>query len=733
MAMNLSTESLARASGRHPWTVLGLWAVGVVVAVGLAGVLLGDALTTDDYFTSEPESERAERLLRERKFSGPPKPSDIVVVRSTTYKVDAPEFQAIVEKLHSDLAALGEREVTVAPSYYQSKDESQVSPDRDTTILPLLQVADIARVAEIVRVADGAEDFQVLVTGDETFGMDFEEISKSDLEVEIMIGLPAALIILVIVFGALVAVSIPVLIAIVSIIVALGLTALIGQAFLFSFFVTNMIFMMGLAVGVDYSLFIVSRYREERGKGLEKIDAIAAAGATASRAVFFSGVIVVLSLIGMLMVPQSIFRSLGGGAILVVTVSVLTSLTLLPAVISLLGDRVNALRVPLVGRRMARQGEVRPGGFWDRITGTVTRHPLISLLVTVPIMIAAAVPAFDINTGWSGISTFPDGYQSKDGYLVLQEEFSFGLVSRAAIVIDGQMSSQPVRDAVGKLQASIASNPAFGPSELIANATGGLGLLSVPLLGDPASDAMVAAVRELRSKHIPEAFAGVDAEVLVGGETAGNLDFFDMANTYLPYVFAFVLGLSFLLLTVVFRSLIVPIKAIIMNLLSVGVAYGLMVLVFQRGIGADLLGFQQSDVVSAWIPLFLFSVLFGLSMDYHVFLLSRIRERFDRTGDNSEAVSYGVRTTAGIITGAALIMVAVFSGFAMGQLVMFQQVGFGLAVAVFLDATVVRSVLVPASMQLLGTRNWYLPSFLSWLPEIRIEAGEPAPAPAADG
>ena len=721
--MSISTESLARASGLHPWRTVAAWVGAMVVAFVLMGAFFETALTTDDYFTNEPESERALRLMEEREFRVAPKPSDIVIVQSDTHSTDQPEFRAFVEALDTKLAALGESVVSPGPSYLTLGD-AQVSPNRDATFIPLFSVRDIHRVDEVLR--DAAKDpaFQVLVTGDKTFAMDFEEISKEDLEVELAIGMPAAMVILIVVFGALVAAFVPVIVALVSILVALGVTVLIGQAFIFSFFVTNMVFMMGLAVGVDYSLFIVSRFREERARGLDKIDALGVAGSTASRAVLFSGAIVVLSLLGMLVVPYTIFRSLGAGAIIVVIVSVLASLTLLPAVLGLLGDRVNAIRIPLVSRLSSAGGGETAGGFWDAVTRRVTKRPLVSLLVTAALLIAAAVSTFDLNPGFPGISTFPDGRQSKDGYELLQEKFSFGLISQALVVIDGDVNSQPVRNATDRLVETMRVNPVFGDTNLLVNEAGNLAILSFPLNGDPSTAVVVGAIRALRSTDIPAAFKGVAADVLVGGEAAGNIDFFDLANTYLPFVLVFVLGLSFVMLTIVFRSLVVPIKAIIMNLLSVGVAYGLMVLVFQRGFLADELGFQQADAIAAWIPLFLFSVLFGLSMDYHVFLLSRIRERFDKTGDNTEAVAYGLRTTAGIITGAALIMVAVFTGFAMGQLVMFQQVGFGLAVAVFLDATIVRSVLVPSTMQLLGDRNWYLPSFLGWLPELRVEGGE---------
>ena len=289
------------------------------------------------------------------------------------------------------------------------------------------------------------------------------------------------------------------------------------------------------------------------------------------------------------------------------------------------------------------------------------------------------------------------------------------------IVIDGDIASPPVQEGIASLQTTLDADPRFGSSRVVTNPDGDLALLSVPPTVDPMDDEALAAVRELRSELIPQSFSGVDAEVLVTGETAWHVDFFDEIERYMPIALAVVLGLTFILLMVVFRSLVIPMKAILMNLLSVGAAYGLMVLVFQEGVGADLFGFQRVDKVEAWLPLFLFSILFGLSMDYHVFLLSRIKERFDETGDNRQAVAFGLRSTGSVITGAAAIMVAVFAGFAMGDLVATQQMGFGLAVAVFLDATIVRIVLVPASMRLLGKWNWWLPSWLRWLPHFGLE------------
>ena len=502
-----------------------------------------------------------------------------------------------------------------------------------------------------------------------------------------------------------------------------------GLAFNLIFFVTLMISMIGLAVGIDYSLIFVSRFREEIARGQDKLDAIARTGATASRTVLFSGFTVMFALLGMLVIPSNVYQALAMGAILVVIAAVTATLTLLPAVLSLIGHHVNALRIPLVGRRIGRRPE-DPGGFWDWVTRIVLRYPLPALVIAAGVLIAAAVPYLDIKTGFNGVDVFPDGTQSKEAFLVLEKEFSFGVISPTEIVIDGNIGSQAVQDAMDRLEDLIVDDPDFA-GKPARDERADVAVMSVPVHGESSGDTAVSAIRRLRGEYIPDAFRGVDAGVFVTGLTAFNVDFFDQVDTYTPIVFAVVLGFSFLLLTVAFRSIVVPVKAIIMNLLSVGAAYGLMVLVFQKGVGADLLGFQQTPFIDAWIPLFLFSVLFGLSMDYHVFLLSRIRERYDQTKDNSEAVAYGLKSTAGLITGAALIMVAVFGGFASGEIVSNQQVGFGLAIAVFLDATIVRSVLVPSTMKLLGDANWYFPSVLNWMPDVRVEPAELASEPAS--
>jgi len=584
MALNLSTEALARVSARRPWLVVGVWSAVFAISIALIFGLLGGALTNEFGLTGNPDSKRADTLL-EQRLRGPEKVNEIVIVRSADRTVDDAAFKAFVEGLYADVAALGPAVIEPGVNYYQTGDESLVSADRRTTILPFVMAGgedeadeNIDDVLKVVHDADGGVGFRVLIVGGASIDKDFQDVSESDLQTGEAFGIPIALIVLVIVFGAVTAALVPLVLGVFSIVVAVGLTALLGQEFQFSFFVTNVITMMGLAVGIDYSLFVVSRYREERSRGLEKLDAIATAGATASRAVFFSGMTVVLALLGMLIVPTTIFRSLAAGAIIVVIVSVLVSLTLLPAILGILGDKVNALRLPFTGRRAVHESGSRPGGFWDRVTRTVMRHPVVSLVATAALLIALAVPYVDINTGAAGVSTLPDDRKSKEGFLVLQEDFSFGLVTPAEIAIDGDVNGPELQQSIRQLESDIGQDPSFGKSSVQVNASGDLALLSVPVSGDPSSGEAKGAIERLRGKYIPRAFSGTGAEVFVGGTTAKQMDYLSVTDTYTPIVVAFVLGLSFVLLTVVFRSLVVPLKAMIMNLLSVGAAYGLLVL-----------------------------------------------------------------------------------------------------------------------------------------------------------
>ena len=589
-----------------------------------------------------------------------------------------------------------------------------------------------------VSAADADTAFDVDITGGNTLDHDFNQLAETDLtNGELKFGLPAALIVLVLVFGALVAAFIPMTIAVVSIIVTIAISSVVGQYTPVSFFIVNMITAMGLALGIDYSLFVLSRYREERRAGLERVDAIVATGNTSSKAVLFSGSSFVVALLGLLLVPDTILRSLSLGAIIVGVVTMSAALTLLPAVLSLLGDRVDSLRLPIVGRD---QPTISP--FWVRAVSAVLRRPAAALTIGVFLLLAAAAPVIGLQAGTSGVESLPNDTFAKSGVLALERSFP-GVTTNdpAQIVISGDIDSNEVATAINALEASVSDDPDFGPVEVQVANDHKTALLSVPLVGDPDNSQARRGLDRLRGGLIPAAFDGTSTTVLVGGATAENVDYSDVISHWLPIVLAFVLGLSFLLLLLVFRSLVLSATAVILNLLSVGAAYGLLVLVFQHGIGADLLGFQQVERVEAWVPVFLFSVLFALSMDYHVFLLSRIRERYAQSGDTNQAVVQGVAATGRLITGAALIIVVVFTGFAAGQLVMFQQMGFGVGAALLLDATLIRMVLVPAAMALLGSWNWYLPTWLEWLPQLHVEGGgsaadeaaPAAPAPALNG
>jgi RND superfamily putative drug exporter len=732
----LSTAGLARISARRPWLILGLWFV-LLVGAAILSPTLGDHLTTQSTFSNSPESTRGQKLL-EQRLRGPKPVTETIIVRSDRATVDDRAFQTTVDRVLAKLQAMPD---LVAPTLNEAPldNPALVSADRHELLIPVtltVPLDDAVKRApdfQAALAAAGAGDVQVMSVGDATLNAEYQKVSETDLGKGERIAIPIALVILVIVFGALVAAGLPILLGLASVFVAIGLTAIIARAMDLSFFVVNMIGMIGLAVGIDYALFIIERYREERRNGQMKLAAIERAGGTASKAVLFSGGTVILALLGMFLVPETTFRSLGLGAVLVVIVALAASLTLIPAAISLLGDRLDWPRRP--GQRQPSAISAHgadQGGVWARLARLVMAHPVVCLTVSVALLLACALPYADFHEGSTGVSGLPRGSKTGAAFSVLQRDFPAGMVSPVEIVIDGNASDPAVQASIQRLTAALVDLGSFGPATITANKAGNLTLVSAPMTIAPDSAAAYDLVETLRNETIPTAFAGAHAEVSVTGVTAQAVDYTAMVDRYLPIVLAFVLGLSFILLLIAFRSIVVPATAIVMNLLSVGAAYGLMVLVFQKGVGNGLFGFQRTPAIESWIPLFLFCVLFGLSMDYHVFLLSRIREHFDLTGRNGESVASGLQATAKIITGAALIMVAVFTGFAAGRLVMFQQVGFGLAVAVFLDAAVIRSIVVPATMALLGDRNWYLPHWLGWLPKLHIE-GAPAvlPLPAS--
>ncbi|MEX0983833.1 MAG: MMPL family transporter [Actinomycetota bacterium] len=859
--MKLNPETLARASSRHPWRTVVVWIVVLAGAIASAATLLGPALTTDFDFTNNPEAKAAEAILEEQALSADLITETFVIAGSGPGSIEAPAFLERVNEVLGELGALGPDVVDFVPAAFPLPDDVASNPqiaafgpirseDGAAVLFTVALHGDVDETADNVellteiRDANSDDGATVFMLGQSSSTEDFKRISEEDLRFGESIGVGAAIVVLLIVFGSVVAGYVPIVMGGVAIAVSLGIMGLLGQVWRFSFFAPNLVSMMGLAVGIDYALFIVSRNREERHAGKDKLESIGRSGATANRAVFFSGMTVVLALAGMLLVPTTIFRSLAGGAIIVVLVSVVGSMTLLPAALALLGDWVNwpwtrtgatllawlVLAVSVGGAvfigsiaglpdgvvgplalaalagagvaitkwvRRGKGGLVRwarqknpdgsldtmgstlstDGGFWDRATRVVMGRPVMSLVLAAIFLLALSLPFWfqahpqdegrGFKEGFSGITTLPADIPTRQAFDALVQYFPrSGLESPARVVLVddggvGTAGAQPgapgqlsavYQDGLDTLTQATVNDPALGDvSPPLVSPDGTVAVIDIALAGAAADfqgEAAIDVISQLREEYLPAAFGmptNVEtggAMVLVGGETAFVKDFFDISDQYTPWIIALVLMLSFVLLTIVFRSLVVPAKAIVMNLLSVGAAYGAIVLVFQKGdpngnvfdrvtnwIGesvANISGFTRVDAIEAWLPLFLFSILFGLSMDYHVFLLTRIREEYDKTANNAEAVAYGLRTTGGIITGAAIIMVAVFSGFAAGRLTSLEQMGFGLAIAVFMDATIVRSILVPSTMRLLGDRNWYLPGWLQWLPKIDVE-GHAAP------
>ncbi len=775
------------------------FALVMVAALGSCISLVPDALDGDDGPTKTLEFERAENLERQRFAdldeedgdggrSGPDAGgrstlTEFILISSDSFVPGDAEFTTFLIGAAAEVAVAADELVVGGLTEY----EPQVSED-GTTLLISLQIF-ASHEDDIELLIDAAADlsrdgFLVQVFGEASINHTFETLAEEDLTTGESIGIGVALIILALVFGAVVAALIPIVLAIAAIFIAIGLTGVVGQFVELNEFVPNIMTMMGLAVGIDYSLFILSRYREERANGLSEADAVDKAWATAGRAVVFSGITVVFAMLGMLLIPERVFQAFGVGSILVVFVAVMASLTLLPAMVGILGDRVNAVKAPLIptlvmfgigvaivgfmwgigpnvlavsaivfllliistlARRFAGiripgfgggdevgSGDSQ-GGFWNTITIAVMKKPLISMLAATAFLLILGYFFFDLEKGTSGIAVLPDDVPAKQAFQTLDDKFGFGGDAPALVVIDGDVGSELFLTAIDSLEAAMIADPGLNDPDIRIEPTVNLATLTSTIPGDPNNQQALVTIRRLRNELIPTAFVDVPTtsyNTYVGGLSAQTVDAVKMTDDYMPIVIGTVLALSFILLLFAFRSITISIASIIMNLLSVGAAYGLVVLVFQKGFLIDLFGFQQVDQIEFWLPLFMFSILFGLSMDYHVFMLSRIKERYDETGNAPESVAFGLRTTASIITGAALIMVAVFGGFALGQIAFFQAMGFGLGAAVLLDATIVRSLLVPSVMRLLGKHAWYFPKWLEWMPNISIE-GTPSETKSA--
>ncbi|NQW23247.1 MAG: MMPL family transporter [SAR202 cluster bacterium] len=726
------TGRVAGWTARHAWITIAAW----VLVLGGAYLLSGNLSVSSAGGVETTDARRASALIEEATGEDQ-RAEEYVLVESNPGPINEELLASVVSSIVTEMRAIP---VVGSVTSYLDGAETLRTPDGRMTIIQVTTTLSIDDdldpadpILDVIEQANLNSGLRVTTIGNMSVTRLFGEMADETFKKGEMIGIIAALIIMLAVFGAVVAAIIPILVAIVAIFTAVGIIAAISMAKELNEFTVIVTTMVGLAVGIDYTLFIVQRFREERENGLERYDAIIMAGSTASRTVLFSGCAVAIALAGMLIMPDILFKSFGIGTMVVVVTAVAAALTLLPAVLGLLGDRVNWLTIPIIGRRRSAESG---GGFWGAITGVVTAHPAISVMITAAILIGLTLPVTTLNLGSGGISMLPHDTDERHAFDIVISKFSDGIITADVVVLAPDIGTAAIQEAIGKLSASIESDDFFGTTESLTGPNGDLMDIRFSISGDISSAESIAAIQRLREDYVPAAFANVDAEVLVGGATAEVIDSVAIVKQYVPIIMAAVLAASFILLLIAFRSIVVPLKAVVMNLLSVGAAYGMVVLVFQKGVGSTLFGFQEVPVIESWIPLFLFAILFGLSMDYHVFLLSRIKERYDQTGDNSGSVVYGLHSTASIITGAALIMVAVFGGFALGPLSMFQQMGFGLAVAVILDATIVRMVLVPASMELLGDKNWYFPNWLEWLPKISIEGArraEPAMSASDDG
>jgi uncharacterized membrane protein YdfJ with MMPL/SSD domain len=713
----------ARWSAAHRKFAIFGWIAFVVASVVIGGAVGTKNLTGAE--SSPGESGRAELALEGAELT----PSEeVVLVQGEELRAGDPAFDAAVDETTEKLGALPSVTNLSSPS----EGGGQVSADGHTALVEFQIPGDEeqaeARVDASLAATAAAQaanpELRVEQFGGASAGKALEEVFAEDLKKAETTSLPITLVILLLAFGALVAALVPLLIGFSSVLATVSLLALPSQLVPMDENVASVVVLVGLAVGVDYSLFYMRREREERRAGRSRSAALEAAAATAGRAVLVSGLTVIAAMGGMLLSGDPTFTSFAVGTMTVVAVAMFASISVLPAVLSKLGDRVERGRVPFLAR-LQRRREGR--SLWGAVVERVMRRPALSLALSAGFLVALAIPALSMQTVVSGAEDLPRDIPVVQTYDRLTTAFP-GEAAGATVVVEADdVSSGPVAAAIDDLVAQAEADPRVsGKAEVETSRDGTVAAVQIPTVGNGSDATATRAMEDVREQLVPAAFAGTPAEVNVGGEAAESKDFNDLLAQRLPLVFAFVLGLAFLLMLVTFRSLVVPVKAILLNLLSVGAAYGVLVLVFQEGLGESLLGFHSNGGVSSWLPMFLFVILFGLSMDYHVLILSRVREYVDRGVSTDEAVRRGITATAGTVTSAAVVMVAVFSVFATLSILDMKEMGVGLAVAVLIDATIVRAVMLPAAMKLLGERNWYLPRFLSWLPRLR----EPEPEAA---
>jgi uncharacterized membrane protein YdfJ with MMPL/SSD domain len=726
MRLNLAGRA-GRWSASHWKTATFGWIAFVALAFVIGGAIGTKQLADTDL---PGESGWVAKLL-DRGFEQPAE--ETVLVQSRTLTADDAAFKTAVKDVVARLEAVPA--VTNLRDPLEAANPDQISQDGRSALVrldirgPPEHAAD--EIAPILDAVDGAKAANpglfIGTIGDTSAEEEIGEAVNEDLARAGLLSLPVTIVVLMVAFGALVAAGIPLLLALTGVLATMGLLALPSQVWPVDESVGAVVLLIGLAVGVDYSLFYLKREREERAAGKSERAALEAAAATSGRAVLISGLTVMIAMSGMFITGDQAFGSFAMATILVVAIAVLGSLTVLPALLSRLGDRVNSVRVPLIHRLQRPEG----GKFWGWTIDRVLRRPKVAAAISAGVLMALALPALGMKTVVPGVEALPQKFDAVQVYNRVQAAFP-GEQQPAVVAVEAPSIDAEVEAAIANLRReAVVSGAAHEPITTTINADRTVARVELPLAGTGSDDVSFDAVSTLRNEIVPATVGQVEGvEAGVGGETAVSKDFADGVRGKAPLVFLFVFSLAFLLMLLAFRSVVIAAKAVVLNLLSVAAAYGVLVLVFQYGFAKDLLGVDYTEGLMAWLPVFLFVILFGLSMDYHVFILSRIREAYDRGMRTEDAVAHGIKTTAGVVTSAAIVMVFVFSIFATLSLVMMKQFGVGLAAAVLIDATIVRGVLLPASMKLLGDWNWYLPRWLRWLPTVRLEG--PAAATATE-
>jgi putative drug exporter of the RND superfamily len=714
---NLAARA-GRWSARHRKTAVLGWLALVATAALLGAVVGTEELSDADSMSGD--SARAQRIVDGAGFRG--SSSEVVLVQSASVGADSPAFRRVVHDVVRRLSATAGVEEVRSP--YANGNEEQISHDGRSAVIGVelrggageeydgVERA-LAAVAAVRRAHPG---FRVEETGGESIDKALDDTVVKDLHRAELSSIPLTLGILIVAFGAVLAAFLPVLLALTAVAGATGVLAFVSRLLPVDDAAGSVMLLIGLAVGVDYSLFYLKREREERARGASREAALQAAAATSGRSVLVSGLTVIVAMAGMFLAGNGAFVGIGVGAIVVVAIAVVGSLTFLPAVLSGLGDRIELGRIPGLARA---RGDSR---LWGAVLDRVLRRPGAAAVLAGGLLAALAIPAFALHTATPGSDDLPQGIPAVRTLDRIDAAFPGAPEPAMVAVRAPDVTAAPVRAAIRRMQQrATGSGVAHGPTGVDVNPAKTVAVVSLPLAGAGAGDAESERALATLRRVVRSTIAPSVAEARVGGEIAASSDSSATLRSHMPLVFAFVLGLAFLLLLSSFRSLVLAVTAIALNLLSVAAAYGLLVIVFQHGLGESLLGFHATGAIVSWLPLFLFVVLFGLSMDYHVFIVSRIREAHDRGVPTDQAIAHGIRSTAGVVTAAATVMVVVFAIFATLSQLSLKQLGVGLASAVLIDATLVRGVLLPATMQLLGEANWYLPRRLGRLPRLAHE------------